>query len=71
MLYTRGGGREGGREGKEGKIRKSVSTNGTTVFKEQSRHVLCNNASRCLRRTTMVRNYIRRDVGQPDSRNHK
>ena len=46
----------------------SVSTNGTTVFKEQSRHVLRNNASRCLRRTTMVRNYVRRDVGQPDSR---
>ena len=29
----------------------------------QSRHVLRNNAIRCLRRTTMVRNYyVRRDV---------
>ena len=44
-----------------------MSTNGSTVFKEQSRHVLRNNASRCLRRTTMVRNYVRRDVGQPES----
>ena len=25
-------------------------------------HVLCNNVSRCLRRTTMVRNYVRRDM---------
>ena len=33
----------------------SVSTNGSTVFEEQSRHVLRNNASRWLRRTTMVR----------------
>ena len=41
-----------------------MSTNGTTAFKEQSRHVLRNNAS--LRRTTMVRNYVRRDVGQPE-----
>ena len=30
-------------------------------FKEQSHHVLRNNASRCLRRT-MVRNYVQRDV---------
>ena len=39
-----------------------MSTNGSTVFEEQSRHVLRNNARRCLCRTTMVRNYVRRDV---------
>ena len=32
-----------------------MSTNGSTVFEEQSRQVLRNNARRCLRRTTMVR----------------
>ena len=32
-----------------------MSTNGSTVFEEQSRHVLRNNARRCLRRTTMLR----------------
>ena len=32
-----------------------MSTNGSTLFEEQSRHVLRINARRCLRRTTMVR----------------
>ena len=41
-----------------------MSNNGTTAFKEQSRHILRNDAS--IRRTTMVRNYVRRDVGQPE-----
>ena len=63
------GGREGGRGGegeregeRKGKGRGGregrgdcYTYNGTTVFKYLSRHVLRNNASRCLRRTTMVR----------------
>ena len=39
-----GGGREGGRGGRGGEGRE-----------DQSRHVLRNNASRCVHRTTMVR----------------
>ena len=49
-----------------------MSTNGTTVFKEQSRHVLRNNTSRCLRRTivriTSDVTWHSRTAGQPDSR---
>ena len=44
------GGGEGGREGR-GRvtvIHTLIFTNGTTVFKYQSRHVLRNNVSRCL-----------------------
>ena len=48
-----------------------MSTNGSTVFEEQSRHVLRNNTSRRLRCTTMIRNYVRRDVGQPPGRTDK
>ena len=40
----------------------SHTISGDHSIKEQSRHVLRNKASRCLRRTTMVRNYVRRDV---------
>ena len=44
--------------------RNSVSTNGSTVFEEQSRHVLRNNARRCLRRTTINNGtyYVRREL---------
>ena len=39
-----------------------MSTNGSTVFEEQSRHVLRNNARRCLRRTTTTMVRITSDV---------
>ena len=51
------------------KLRNSVSTNGSTVFEEQSRHVLRNNARWCLRRTTMVR--ITSDVNWTPGRANK
>ena len=46
-----------------------MSTNGSTVVEEQSRHVLRNNARRCLRRTTMVR--ITSDVNWTPGRANK
>ena len=56
------GGRLGGTEGEGGRGGMTYTySNGTTIFKKQSRHVLRNNVSRYLRRT-MVRNYVRRDV---------
>ena len=64
----REGGREGGRKGREGGRGDCYTySNIIMQFNEQSRHVLRNNASRCLRRTTMVRNYVRHHVGQPES----
>ena len=51
------------------KYRNSASTDGSTVFEEQSRHVLRNNARRCLRRTTMVR--ITSDVNWTPGRANK
>ena len=46
-----------------------MSTNGSTVFEEQSRHVLRNNARRCLRRTTLLR--ITSDVTWTPARANK
>ena len=46
-----------------------MSTNGSIVFEEQSRHVLRNNARRCLRRATMVR--ITSDVNWTPGRANK
>ena len=53
-------GREGGRGGEGGEGGREGGM--TVIFEEQSRHVLRNNARRCLRRTTIVRNYVRREV---------
>ena len=71
MRGGEGRGEEGGWGGRDEGEGREGGRGGMTVIhilmapqflKKQSRHVLRNNVCRCLRRTTMVRNYVRRDV---------
>ena len=57
-----GGGEEGGRLGRE----RREGGEGPEYL--NNKHVLRNNVSRCLRRTTMVSNYVRRELdSHPDA----